>query len=751
MKQTKTIGINGMHCASCSARVEKSLSLIPGMIKAHVNLAWEEASVDYDDRRIDLEKIKQVIGGLGYSVREDEMQEGDENIRQMRSAGQRMWLTWAITLVIMVFMLPHMILGKMIAGHHVDMWTMFFLSLAAILIPAQRVFVSAWRSVRSGSANMDVLISLGAIASLIPVPLSFVHPGIQGHAFAGLAAMILAFHLTGRYVESRARGKASEAIRKLINLGAKTALIIEDGIEMEVPVHKIKAGDVFVVKPGMKIATDGIIVSGTASIDESMATGESLPVTRTVNDKVLGATLNLDGAVQVKATNVGSDTFLAQVIKLVKQAQHSKVPIQVLADRITSVFVPVILVLAGLTLAIWILVPEKMIAVSSLIIRVLPLNLPTEGIAAAFMASIAVLVIACPCALGLATPTALMVGSGMGAQRGILIRNGETLQTMKAVKVMVFDKTGTLTSGKPQLLKTISLGESEPRVMEIAASLAAGSEHPLSGAILQKAWEMGISPTAVDDFKSFSGKGVRAEIRGLGYFLGSAAFLEDHRIPIAPQLVENLSQGYLYASRVYLADKHKVLGFFLIADTLKPGAMEVVNGLKIRGIRTVMISGDNRRTAEAMAAQCGIDEVIAEVMPADKAKHVMDLQSKFGCVAMVGDGINDAPALKQADIGIAMGQGTDIAIETADITIVRSDLHALLAAVNLSVMTFGKIKQNLFWAFFYNLVAIPLAVLGLLHPVIAEIAMATSSITVVTNANLLKRKGKMLDVRGRGI
>jgi len=544
--------------------------------------------------------------------------------------------------------------------------------------------------------------------------------------------MIISFHLTGRYLEHRARGKASEAIRKLLNLGAKTAIVRSDGVEMEIPIHKLAIGDIFIVKPGAKIPTDGVITLGTSSVDESMATGESMPVTHLVGDTVLGATINLDGYLEVQATGVGADTFLAQVIRMVSEAQHSKVPIQLLADKITAVFVPIVLLLAVAVFGAWMLFPNAMMSVAT---HILPNVVPKSSLAAALMAAIATLVIACPCALGLATPTALMVGSGIGAVRGILIRNGEALQRMRDVNAIVFDKTGTLTYGKPEVIKVDNLMDSQSDNLSIAAALESASEHPIAKAIVGYAVKQELALPKRDSFASVAGKGVIGSIDGKEYLLGSASYLQEQGIKVDYRG----DMALAHATPVMLAGNGKLKAVFYVADTLKEDAESVVAELKQRGINTYLISGDNEATAAAIAKLCGIQNVLAKVMPADKANKIKELQAMGMVVAMVGDGINDAPALKQADIGFAMGIGTDIAIEAADITLLRGDLKLIPTAINLSIQTFRKIRQNLFWAFFYNLIAIPLAAFGILHPVVAEIAMASSSITVVTNANLLKK------------
>nr|MDK2851169.1 P-type Cu+ transporter [Candidatus Cloacimonadota bacterium] len=731
------IGIDGMHCASCSANIEKGLKALPGVTTASVNLALEEAFVEYDESKLKQDDIFKCITDLGYKVRESVHLDEDEHIKKMHTARKRMIFSWIITAIVVVLMVPHMFFGSKIFGNMADAWLMFTLSLLAILGPGRQVYISAYRSVVSRAANMDLLIALGTLSSLLVSPLSLIVKDISAHDFAGIAAMILSFHLTGRYLESRARGKASEAIRKLISLGAKTAIILENGEEKEIPISHIKVGDIFVVKPGTKVPTDGEIISGTSSLDESIATGESMPVTRSVNDPVLGATINLDGYFQARATKVGSETFLAQVIKMVSDAQLSKVPIQLLADKVTAVFVPVILVLALVVFSSWLIFPSFMSTIGNFIYSFIPLAQPTQGLAAALMAAIATLVIACPCALGLATPTALMVGSGIGANKGILIRSGEALQRMKDVDTILFDKTGTLTHGKPKLIQIQSSNITEDEALRVAHSLEAASEHPLALAINVAARDKNLNPLPIKDFTSSPGRGISAVIDGKKYSLGSQSWMAEQNLD-SSEIPQNTELDY--AGKIYLADQERVLALFYVADTIKDEAPRIVQELKNKGIEPIMMSGDNPSTAKAIASRCGITEVMANVLPADKADKVKALQKSGRVVAMIGDGINDAPALKQADIGIAMGVGTDIAIEASDVTILRGDLNLVPLALELSTKTFSKIRQNLFWAFFYNLVAIPLAAFGVLHPVIAEMAMALSSVTVVTNANLLRRK-----------
>ena len=734
MQRKITLGIEGMHCASCSARAEKALSQLKGVSEANVNLTLEEAYIVYDDKQLTLADFKQAIEKLGFTVTETEADKESEQIRQMQVAKKKMGLSWLITALVLLLMIPDMVLGRAIISEQMDAWLMVILSLLAMIFPARQVYLSAYKAVKSGTANMDVLIAMGTIASLLAAPFSLFIKDIVANSFAGIAAMIISFHLTGRYLEAKAKGTASEEIRKLIGLGAKTAIILEAGTEKEILLSQLKVGDIFIVKPGAKIPTDGIVIKGNSLVDESMATGESLPVTKKPNDNVLGATINLDGYLEVQATKVGKETFLAQVIQMVSEAQHSKVPIQLLADKITAIFVPVVLCLAVIVFAVWMLFPDTMQNIASAIISVIPLQVPVKGLAAALMASIATLVIACPCALGLATPTALMVGSGIGAKKGILIRNGEALQRMRELNTMVFDKTGTLTNGIPQLIKTVCFQGTDKENRAIAASLEQASEHPLAMALV-KGFELS-ELIAREDFISIPGKGVKSKINGKQYLLGNADFLREEGITLPSFEDETLD----YSTQIGLATDRELLAWFYLADTIKDNAPQVIAELKGRGIKTIMISGDQTKTAIAIAEKCGIQEVLAPVLPGDKAKKIKELQSEGLIVGMVGDGINDAPALKQADIGFAMSLGTDIAIETADITLLRNDLKLIPLAIDLSQKTFAKIKQNLFWAFFYNLIAIPLAAFGVLHPVIAEMAMAFSSVTVVTNANLLKRK-----------
>ncbi|MCX7682424.1 MAG: heavy metal translocating P-type ATPase [Anaerolineae bacterium] len=742
--QTVTLAIGGMTCASCAARVERALSRVPGVIQAHVNLATEKATVMFVPGAADPGDLRTAIAEAGYQVLETpetpalETQE-DEAERRMHQARLRMQVAWALTFPIILWMLPEMIWGMVWPNETIFNIGMILLALPVLFWAGGRTYLNGFAAITRGYANMDTLISLGTGVSLLTGLASFFFPVAN---YAGIAAMIMAFHLTGRYVEATARGRASQAIRKLLALGARTARVLRDGHEVEVPIASVQVGDLMIVRPGEKIPTDGIVIEGESAVDESLATGESMPVTRRPGDEVIGATINQEGLLKIRATRVGGDTFLAQVIRLVEETQASKVPIQELADRVTAVFVPAVLVIALLTCIAWLAFPtwmQTLVAAGSF----LPWVNPNLGVVTLALAStVAVLVIACPCALGLATPTALMVGSGMGAEHGILIRSGEAIQTLKDVRVVIFDKTGTLTRGKPEVTESIPNRQSpvpDPGLLYWAASAERGSEHPLGRAIFERAKAAGIHPAEPQTFRALRGKGVEAMVDGHRVLVGSRRLMEEYGLDTTP-LAETLHRLEEEAqTAILVAVDNQLAGILAIADTLKDDAQSAVAELHRMGLRTAIITGDNRHTAEVIARRVGIDYVLAEVLPEGKVAEVKKLQERFGPVAFVGDGINDAPALAQADVGIALGTGTDIAIEAGDVTLIRGEVTSVVEAITLSRATFRKIKQNLFWAFFYNVVMIPLAVVGWMHPVLAEIAMATSSVTVVTNANLLRR------------
>ncbi len=735
--------IGGMTCASCAATVEKALNKAEGVYTASVNIASEKGTVEYNPSVLAREDFKKIVAATGYEVigfEGDEITptEEEEDVKKVNKAKKKMWGTWAFTIPIILWMIPEMVWGIAWPNMTIFNLGMIILAIPPLFVYGKKTFITAYRAVSHGSANMDVLIAIGTGAAFLTGPAVFFTPIAN---YAGVAAMIMAFHLTGRYVEENAKGRASQAIKKLLELGAKTATIIVDGEEKEIPIEDVQPGDIMLIRPGEKIPTDGEIVEGKTTVDESMATGESMPVNRTVGDEVIGATVNQNGLIKVKATKVGKDTFLSQVIKMVEEAQGTKVPIQEFADRITGIFVPTVLIIAAATFILWLVFPEEFRSIGIQAQGFLPWVNPGLGtITLAFFATIAVLVIACPCALGLATPTALMVGSGIGAENGVLIRKGEAIQTMKDVHTIVFDKTGTITKGKPEVtdLETAN-NTNEEELLQLAASVEAGSEHPLGVAIVNGAKDRGLQIKPVEGFGAVTGKGVKAKIDGKDVLVGSRRLMEEAGFTTSELESEMIRLEEEAKTAMLVAIEDKLLGIVAVADALKEDSIKAIRELKKLGLETAMITGDNERTAKAIAKEVGIDHVVAEVLPDGKVDEIKKLQDRFGLIAMVGDGINDAPALTQANVGIAIGTGTDIAIESSDITLVRGDLSAVVTAIKLSRATFRKIKQNLFWAFIYNTVAIPFAILGLLHPVIAEIAMATSSISVITNANMLRR------------
>ncbi len=739
-----TIPIGGMTCAACSARVERTLNKLDGVLEARVNLATEKASVDFLPGQVGIADLKNAISKLGYFIKEEagetQSEKGEkeeDDVRKAREARRRLILAWAFTgpmmLIMGVMMFKHIHLF-----HLYHNAIMFILATPVVFWAGHQTNKSAIKGLMNLNPNMDALIFLGTFSSYAISIFSFF---VNIPNFAECAAMIMAFNLIGRYLETKARGRASQAIKKLLKLEAKSARILLDGREVEVPIEKVAVGDLMVVRPGEKIPTDGIVVSGMSSVDESMATGESMPVSKKEGDGAIGATINQQGLLTVKATKVGKDTFLSHVIRMVEECQGTKVPIQVLADKITYFFVPTIIGLSVVTFISWLIAPSFFLSIANRAQGYLPWVNPSLGyIILALFASITVLVIACPCALGLATPTALMVGSGMGAERGILIRRGEAIQTLQNIKAVVFDKTGTITSGKPGVTDIIPCDNLDGQLLlTMAASLESGSEHPLGKAVMAESKERGLDLLKLEGFEALTGQGVKGRIDGQEILIGSPRLFEGKGIafdPVKPALEKLEDEA---KTVVLVAVDGRTAGLIGIADRIKGDSVNAIGELRRMGFQTVMITGDNTRTAQAIAEQVGIERVLAEVMPGDKVEEIKRLQEKLGMVAMVGDGINDAPALTQANVGIAIGTGTDIAIESSDITLVRGELSAVVSAVKLSSNTFKKIKQNLFWAFFYNLIAIPVAVMGLLHPVMGMSAMAISSLFVVTNSLMLRR------------
>lgn len=740
--------LRGMSCTSCAKRIEDSLGGKRGINDARVNFAAEKAYIYYDTHQVAADEIINIVRQCGFeagivmdgmgeektssvsmaAIDDEEIAAGEARRRMLHAA-----LPAGLIFVLMIIN----IFWTAIPYYHL---LVAVLGFPVVFLAGAETHRRSLLSISRGTANMDVLISLGSVPPYLMGIAAFFFPL---PSFMEMSSMIVAFHLLGRYLERRARGQASSAIRKLLELGAKTARIMVEGEEREVPIEEVVEGDLMLVRPGEKIPTDGLIVKGAGAVDESMATGESLPVDKNEGDSVIGGTVNHLGVMTVRATRVGKDTFLSQVMLLVEECQGSRVPVQDFADRLTGYFVPVVIALSILTFLMWIIFPEFFLNIGRWGAHFLPwINVnPGTLTRGAVTAAVAVLVISCPCALGLATPAALMVGSGIGAEKGVLFRHGEAIQTLKEVRAIVFDKTGTLTAGRPKVTGLEPEGGfSDHDLLCYAATVENASEHPLAAAVLERAREEKIKIRPVSEFLSVTGKGVKGIVEGKQVLVGSRRMLEDHGVP-TDQEVEARMEDMENEGRtcMLVAIDGITAGVVAIADTLKEEAAEVIDELHRWGLVTVMVTGDQRRTAEAIAKQAGIDQVLAGVLPGEKVDAIRRLQEREGMVAMVGDGINDAPALKQANVGIAIGTGTDIAIEAADITLVRGHLGSIITALKLSRGTFIKIRQNYFWSWFYNLVAIPIAALGLLHPIIGVAAMSFSSLNVVWNSLRLRR------------
>ena len=720
--------ITGMHCAACVSTVERALYQAEGVKKAVVNLMLEKAHIEGE---VEIDRLIQAVQKTGYEAELIEkigLPEDSQPDKDLIQAKNRMVFAWVPSVIMMVWMIPKWLSGIMWPNATLYIYGMIVLSLVVLLLPGRNIIKSAWKSTVHLSPNMDVLIAMGSVACLVTGVLKAF--GMNIHSFAGIAGMIISFHLTGRYIELKARGRSFDAMRLLLNLGAKNARIIVGSKQKEIPVSQIKSGDIMHVLAGEKIPTDGVIIDGESTIDESITSGESTPVIKTVNDHVIGATINLDGVLKVKATKVGRDTFIAQMAKMVEEAQTTKVPIQAFADRVTAVFVPIVIVLAMVTFSFWMIAPDLMRKGAQFFLNFFPwINLDVSGTTMALFAAVAVLVIACPCALGLATPTALMVGSGKGAENGILIRSGTAIQRMSEVTTIVLDKTGTLTTGLPEVIQVKLFGEKdETDLIRMAASVEKNSTHPLAKAIVRFAEGKQISLNDVTDVFSIPGKGMEA-------VLGSSKIKVGDREYVGYQ-----GDFDAHGSHVFMAVDETVYGVFVLQDQIRPDSNGLVQYLNNKQYKTVMLTGDKANVAEVMANEIGIEKVFSEVMPSDKSKTVQSIQDSGEVVCMIGDGINDAPALAQADVGIAMGTGADIAVESGDIILIKGDLSKVKKAISLSNKTFRKIRQNLFWASIYNLIAIPMAIFGVLHPILAEALMAFSSINVVWNSARLRRE-----------
>ncbi len=739
------LAIGGMHCASCSAIIQRSVKKLPGVKEIVVNFAAEKAKVIFDAAQVGEQQIIQQIVKAGYKANlttadssEAEKARREGEIKRCRN---RFWSGFILSLPMIYFMLFDFF--DLPGRTFLYPWAGFIsliLSTPVQFIIGAGFYKGMWSSLRMKMFNMDSLIAIGTSAAYFYSLYNFISHVVINGTVVGLggdkiqdlyfetAAFLITFVILGKWLESRAKGQTSEAIKKLMGLQAKTARVVRSGKTLDIPIESVVVGDIIVVRPGEKIPVDGVITKGYSSIDESMLTGESMPVDKKEGDSVIGATINKTGSFEFMAKKVGSETALAQIIKLIEDAQGSKAPIQAFADRVSAWFVPIVIIIAIITFVAWFF-------------------LLGESLSFSLMAFTAVLVIACPCALGLATPTAIMVATGKGAEHGILIKGGEPLEQTCKVKAVVFDKTGTLTKGKPEVTDIVEVAEmDEKEILEIAASLENKSEHSLAEAICKYAEEEGVVTRDASDFKAIPGHGVQAVIGGATYYLGNRKLIEEV-LKLEVKNIDRKMRKLEEAGKtaMILASNKEIIGIVAVADTIKDTSMQAVQTLEKMGIGVYMITGDNERTAQAIGRQAGIRNILAEVLPEDKANEIKKLQQGGLVVAMVGDGINDAPALAQADLGIAMGSGTDVAMEAGGIVIIRNDLMDVINAIQLSKETIGKVKQNMFFALFYNIIGIPIAArvfasVGIiLKPELAGLAMAFSSVSVVTNSLLLKR------------
>lgn len=726
--------VQGIADSSDALQVEKAINALEGVLSAQVNLATERVSVQYVPTIINQNDIRQEIRKAGFKVVDEgkDLEDAEMLARQKEIANQRRYLIIGLIFTLPVFVLSMArdfgLLPMALAHANWLDWTFLVFATIVQFYVGWHYYVNGVKSLRNGSANMDVLVALGTSAAYF-YSVAVVLGIVPGHGYFETSAVIITLVRLGKYLEAKAKGGAGDAIRKLINLRPKKAYIVREGIEIEIPADEVQNGDIVIVRPGEKMPVDGVVVEGHSSVDESMLTGESLPVEKKAGDPVYGATMNKLGMLKFEATKIGKDTALSQIIKLVENAQASKAPIQNLADKISAVFVPVVIGVALVTFLVWyFLVP-------------LPADAEVSLLARALINMVAVLVIACPCAMGLATPTAVMVGTGKGAELGILVKNSESLERAGDINMVVLDKTGTLTRGQPNVSDIIvhDFAGGEERLLQLAASVEAGSEHLLGEAITAAAKLKGIPLLEMSAFKSRTGKGVSAEVDGNAILIGNMVYMDEQHIAYDAFITEVESLQAEAKTVIMVAVNGKLAGVMGIIDTLKEGSQAAVQQLHDMGLKVAMLTGDNQRTAEAIAKQAGIDEVLANVLPKDKVRQVKTLQEAGKVVAMVGDGINDAPALTQADVGIAIGTGTDVAIASAPFVLISGDLRSVPKAIALSRKTLKTIKQNLFWAFFYNTILIPAAALGLLNPMLAAAAMSFSSIFVISNSLRLKR------------
>jgi Cu2+-exporting ATPase/Cu+-exporting ATPase len=738
MNKSLKIPIKGMHCASCAYVIEKNLKVLDGVESAQVNYGTEQVKVSFDPEKTNPQKFNDAIKPFGYSLETmemgntDHMTMHDHGAMQLSEQKRKILFVMPITILVFLMMMWDLLtkafvnLPKLMIPTGILNTALFIVSTVVLFWVGQPYLKGIQTFIKLRVASMDTLVGIGISTAYFYSSILFLFPQIKlalnlpDYMYFDATIVVIGFISFGKYLEMTSKYQTGEAIKKLLNLQTKTALVYRDGQEIEIKIEEVVVNDIVIVKPGSKIPVDGVVSEGSSSVDESMITGESIPVDKVTGDSVIGGTINKQGILRFKATKVGSETLLSHIIKMVEEAQGSKAPIQKLADQISAVFVPIVLVIAFLTLAVWIIFGH------------LPLGL---------MAFTGVLVIACPCALGLATPTAIIVGTGNGAENGILIKDAESLEKLHKIDTIVTDKTGTITNGKPVVTDIFSKNENE--TLTIIGSLEKNSEHPLATAIVDRAVAANVSFKKVDSFSIIEGKGLQGEIDGITYYAGNVSLLNDLGVPINEKMLDELvTQG---KTPVFLTNGVEIISTLGIADTIKDGIKETIEKLHKLGIKVAMLTGDNEKTAKYIADLAGIDDVIAGVLPSDKALKIKELQKQGRVVAMIGDGVNDAPALAQADVGIAMGTGTDVAIETSSITLLKGDFSKVLRAIKLSKATMRTIKQNLFWAFIYNIIGIPVAAgvlypfLGvMLNPVFAGMSMAFSSVSVVSNSLRLK-------------
>lgn len=729
VKQKAEFDITGMTCAACATRIEKGLNKMEGVAIANVNLALEKATIEFNPSEVTISDFIAKVEKLGYGAhqKQDEKEQVDYREKHIKDQQRKFIFSAILSLPLLWTMVGHFSFTSFLYVPDLLMnpWFQMLLATPVQFIIGKQFYVGSYKALRNGSANMDVLVAMGTSAAYFySVYQAFVTAGTHHapHLYFETSAVLITLILLGKLFEAKAKGRSSEAIKKLMGLQAKTAIVVRDGVEKEVPLEEVGIGDIILVKPGEKIPVDGEVIEGTTAVDESMLTGESLPVDKKSGDVLYGSTINKNGFLKMKATKVGRDTALAQIIKVVEDAQGSKAPIQRMADQISGIFVPIVVGIAVLTFLVWIIWVR-----------------PGE-FTPALEVLIAILVIACPCALGLATPTSIMAGSGRAAEFGILFKGGEHLEQTQSIDTVVVDKTGTVTHGKPVLTDVyIADGQDEAKFLSLIGAAEKQSEHPLAQAIVQGIQDKDIELGNIQFFEAIPGYGVQATVSGQGIIIGTRKLMKQYGIDIQSVLpvMEELERNGKTAMLAGINGQYA--GLVAVADTIKDTSKEAIHRLQKMGIKVIMMTGDNERTAQSIGKEVGVDAVIAEVLPEGKAEEVKKLQEQGKKVAMVGDGINDAPALATADIGMAIGTGTDVAMEAADITLIRGDLNSIADAILMSRKTMRNIKQNLFWAFAYNTVGIPIAAVGLLAPWVAGAAMAFSSVSVVLNALRLQR------------